>query len=102
MEALDFKSYIQLIQDIICGSMRRHSFTPDELDLLLDIEGLRMRKTAKNEVLKRYLRRVQQDSTVGIPIPLRLASFHKEENQEGLEQAEAAEMPLYATAATPA
>lgn len=101
MEALDSNSYIQLIQDIICGSVRRYIFTPEELDLLLDIQEIRMRKAAKNEVLRRYLRRVQQDVVIGSSIPLRLARFHAEENQKDrVEHTGAAKAPLYVSAAT--
>ena len=103
MDVSDLNSYVQLIQDLICGTMRRHTFTPVELDLLLDVQNLRLRKAAKNEILRRYLGRIQQEIAVDPLIPLRLADFREEEIQKDrLETAEAATALLCATTASTA
>lgn len=80
MDLTDLNAYIQLIQDIIAGTVRRHTFTPVELDLLLDVQASRMRKTAKDEILRRYLRTVQQHFASTGSMPLRFARFWEQEN----------------------
>ncbi len=81
MDVSDLNSYIQLIQDIMAGTVRRHTFTPAELDLLLDVQASKMRKATKEETLRRYLRAVQQQFVMDGANPLRFAQFREDENQ---------------------
>jgi hypothetical protein len=99
----DLNSYLQLIQDIIGGTVRRHSFSRLELDLLLDVQASGMRKTAKEEALRRYLRTVQQQFVNDGSIPLRFARFWEDETQkEGIQQPEASPILVRIRTATPA
>jgi hypothetical protein len=82
MDVTDLNAYVQLIQDIMGGTLRRNTFTPVELSLLLDLQGSRMRKTAKNEVLRRYLRAVQQQFAADGSAPIRFARFWEIDKQE--------------------
>jgi hypothetical protein len=89
MDLADLNSYIQLIHDIIGGTVRRHTFTPPELDLLLDVQATNLRKTTKNETLRRYLRSVQQQFVTDSSAPLRFARFWEMENHKnGAERLE--------------
>jgi hypothetical protein len=54
-----FVSFSQLVQDLITGTVRRHTFTQAELELLLDLQNSRIRKSSKPDVLRRYLRAAQ-------------------------------------------
>lgn len=67
-------SYFQLIQELIEGGARRHTFSAWEMDLMLDLEISRLRRSSRPEVLRRYLRLVQAESA-HTPQPTRLASF---------------------------
>lgn len=102
MELTDQNAYVQLIHDIMGGTVRRHTFTRVELDLLLDVQAVRMRKTAKNEMLRRYLRSVQQQFAAGGSGPLGFASFSETENQMGNSNAELRTPPLQVRTAVPA
>ena len=54
-ERLDLTSFSQLVQELINGAVRRHTFSPWELELLLDLQTCRARKSARAELLRRYL-----------------------------------------------
>ncbi len=102
MDLSDVNSYLQLIQDVIGGTVRRHTFTPMELDLLLDLQAVHIRKPAKNEALKRYLRAVQQQFASDGSAPLRFARFWEVENRkDGAEEPEPVRTLLRARTATP-
>jgi hypothetical protein len=79
-EQLDVSALHQLVQDIIGGSMRRNTFTQWELELLLDLQTCGVRKGARSETLRRYLRAVQQHYAQGAMGPLRLSTFLDREN----------------------
>jgi hypothetical protein len=68
-------SFGQLIQELISGAIRRHIFSQWELDLLLDLQLCRLRRTARGNVLRRYLRVVQQQHAQGALKPPRLSLF---------------------------
>lgn len=75
-------SFSQLVQELIGGAIRRHIFTPWELELLLDLDTCRIRKSARPEMLRRYLRTVLQGFTQGASTPLRLTSFVERETRK--------------------
>jgi hypothetical protein len=71
-------SFIQLIQELAVGIVRRNLFTHWELDLLLDVQIARLRKSARAEALRRYLRTVQQSQSAGAAEPPRFSAFMAE------------------------
>ena len=89
LERSELMSINQLVQDIIGGSVRRHTFTQWELELLLDLQTCGLRKGARTEMLRRYVRAVQQHFSNGAMDPLRLSSFLEQETgrQHGLPPA---------------
>lgn len=102
MDLTDLNSYVQLIQDIICGTIRRHTFSPTELDLLLDVQASSVRKNAKSEILRRYLRTVQQQFAMDGSGPQRFAQFWEIEAQRaGLQATENVRSLVRVRTATP-
>jgi hypothetical protein len=80
-ERSELTSFNQLVQEMIGGTLRRHTFTQWELELLLDLQTCRVRKSARPEVLRRYLRAVHQHFMQGASTPLRLSVFLANESQ---------------------
>ena len=80
-ERLDLASFSQLVQELITGSVRRHTFTPCELQLLLDLQRSRLRKSSRPDVLRRYLRAMQQQLAEQASL-LRLSTFIERENEK--------------------
>jgi hypothetical protein len=77
----DLASFSQLVQELITGSVRRHTFTPWELELLLDLQRSRLRKSSKPDALRRYLRALQQHFVDNSSL-LRLSTFLERENEK--------------------
>jgi hypothetical protein len=75
-------SYSQFVQDLIAGAVRRHTFTQWELELLLDLQLARVRKSARPDLLRRYLRALHQQFVRGAATPLRFSSFMELEARE--------------------
>jgi hypothetical protein len=71
----EWLSFGQLIQDLMSGVIRRHTFSQWELDLLLDLQFLRLRKSSRVDALRRYFRVIQQQQAQGAISPLRLSLF---------------------------
>src|SRR5580700_12165784 len=65
----------RLVQELLRGNMRRNTFRPWEVELLLDIEGCNLRESAKREVLKRYQKAVQKQMEKGARLPLKLTEY---------------------------
>ena len=86
----EWLSFSQLIQEIIGGVIRRHTFSQWELDLLLDLQLSRMGRTARADLLRRYLKVVQQQQAEGALTPPRLGPFLAARNQARLAAANAA------------
>lgn len=80
-ERCEWSSLNQLVHDLIGGAVRRHTFSQWELELLLDLQMCRVRKSARPELLRRYLKAVQQQYSDGALDPLRLSTFLERENQ---------------------
>lgn len=66
-EAVDLTSFNQLVHEFIGGTVRRHKFTPHELQFLLDLQACRIRKSAQPDLLRRYLKVVQRAGAEGPP-----------------------------------
>jgi len=65
----------RLIVELLRGNMRRNTFRPWEVELLLDIEGCSLRESAKRETLKRYQKAVQRHMEKGARLPLKLSEY---------------------------
>jgi hypothetical protein len=71
----EWTSFTQLIQELAGGAVRRNRFTQWELDLLLDVQLSRLRKSQRGEALRRYLRAVQTAQVQGAGEPPKFAVF---------------------------
>jgi hypothetical protein len=91
LERSDWTSFNQLLHELIGGAIRRHTFTQWELELLLDLQMSRIRKSSRPDVLRRYLRAVQQHFAQGATVPLRLSAFLESESQQRSGPAESAQ-----------
>jgi len=89
MERGEWTSFLQLVQELIGGVIRRHTFTQWELELLLDLQTSRIRKSSRPDVLRRYLRTVQLQNNQGALTPPRLSSFLAAEISQREAQIEA-------------
>ena len=66
---------MQLIQELISGTVRRNVFSRVELDLLLDLQMAAVRKSSRPELLRRYSRYIQRQMAMGASMPQRLSRF---------------------------
>jgi hypothetical protein len=97
-ERSDLTSLSQLVQEVIGGTLRRNTFTECELQLLLDLQACRIRKSTKPDILRRYLKAVQQHLTVDASVTLRFAHFfEREQHRVAAQSAERAERALGAS-----
>lgn len=71
----DLTSFSQMVQEMIGGAVGRHTFSEWELELLLDLQSCRIRKSARPNLLRHYLKAVHQGFAEGASSPLRLTSF---------------------------
>ncbi len=78
----DWTSFNQLLHELIGGVIRRHTFTQWELELLLDLQMSRIRKSSRPDVLRRYMRLVQQLFAQGAVAPPGLSAFLEAESQQ--------------------
>jgi hypothetical protein len=77
----DLTSFSQFVQEVIGGAVRRHTFTEWELELLLDLETCTIRKSARADLLRRYLKAVHREFVEGAASPLRFSSFLERRKQ---------------------
>jgi hypothetical protein len=76
-------SFSQLILELISGSVDRHVFTECELELLLDLQTCAIRKSSRSDILRRYLKAVQQHSSEDASAPfLRFSVFIEKEHHD--------------------
>ncbi len=75
----DWTSFCRLVQDLISGVVRRHTFNQWELEFLFDLQNSRLRKSSRESALRRYLRLIQQQNLDGAANPTRLCDFLERE-----------------------
>ncbi len=65
----------RLMQELIRGNMKRNTFHPWEIEILLDIEACQVREPVKRETLRRYQRAVQRAMEKGARTPFPLSEY---------------------------
>jgi hypothetical protein len=84
----EWTSFCQLVQQLIANSVRRHTFTQWEMELLLDVQMAPVRKSSRSDTLRRYLKEVQLEMQSGAPSPQRFSKFFENEaRRKGLAEA---------------
>jgi len=67
----------RLIRELLRGQIKRNTFQPWEVELLLDIESCRMRESSRESVLRRYEKAVVKQLERGASVPMKLSEFLK-------------------------
>jgi hypothetical protein len=65
----------RLVKELLQGEVRRNSFQPWEVHLLLDLEGCRLTRSRREEALRRYQRVVQKQLGRREVPPVRFVDF---------------------------
>ena len=65
----------RLVKEILAEEVRRTSFQPWEVDLLLDLQECTLTRSRRNEALQRYQRAVQHQLERGQIPPTRFGEF---------------------------
>ena len=65
----------RLVKEILSGDVRRTSFQPWEVHLILDLQACRLTRSRRDEALRRYQRVVQKHLERGDLPPVRFADF---------------------------
>jgi hypothetical protein len=73
----------RLMQDLLHGSIRRNTFLPWEVDLMLDIEQCPLRDGPLRRELQRYQAAVRRRMTKGERIPLKFSEYLSSRSSRG-------------------
>lgn len=66
----------RLIRELLKGEIKRNTFRPWEIELLLDIESCNLRLPSRENVLRRYERAVVRQLERGTArLPMKLSQF---------------------------
>ncbi len=65
----------RLMQDVLQGAIRRNTFRPWEVELLLDIQDCPLSAVALRRMLQRYQKAVQRQMEKGASRPLKLSVY---------------------------
>jgi len=65
----------RLVQDLLRGTMKRNTFRPWEIELLLDIDSCELNGTNRRETLRRYQRAVKRQMEDGESVPMLLSEY---------------------------
>ncbi len=65
----------RLVQDLLRGTMKRNTFRPWEIELLLDIDACDLNGSNRRETLRRYQRAVIRQMEGGGSTPMLLSEY---------------------------
>ncbi len=65
----------RLMRELLNGTMKRNTFQPWEIELLLDIEACKLKGPARWQILRQYQRAVQRDMEDGAARPMKLSEY---------------------------
>jgi len=65
----------RLVKELLEGEVRRTSFQPWEVHLLLDLQDCRLTRSRREEALRRYQRAVQRQLERGEVPPVKFSDF---------------------------
>jgi len=85
----DWASFTQFVHELIGSTVRRHTFSQWELDLLVDLQMSSVRKSSRPDLLRRYLKAVHHSLAQAASAPPRLSNFLKAEQQARVNAANA-------------
>jgi hypothetical protein len=73
--ALVLHQFNRLMQELLHGTLKRNTFRPWEIELLLDIQECNLREKNRREVLRRYQRAVQREVDKGARSLMKLSEY---------------------------
>jgi len=65
----------RLVKELLQGSMKRNTFRPWEIEVLLDIDSCDLNGSNRRETLRRYQRAVQRQMENGALKPMLLSQY---------------------------
>jgi hypothetical protein len=67
----------RLIREVIRGALARNSFQPWEVEILMDLETCELQRSRRLDILRQYVRAVEQQLVYGPGPPMKLSEFLK-------------------------
>jgi hypothetical protein len=64
-----------LLKELLAGEIKRNSFLPWEVDILLDIEGCPVRNSLRRQLLRRYQKAVNRELERGAAAPSKFSEY---------------------------
>ena len=80
----------RLMQELLNGEIKRNSFLPWEVAILLDIEEFPVHSSLRKQLLRRYQKAVNRDFERGATAPCKFSEYI----QRNLERARHGEVPM--------
>ena len=65
----------RLIRELLQGVIKRNTFRPWEIEILLDIDSCELNGSNRRETLRRYQRAVQRQIENGARTPMKLSEY---------------------------
>jgi hypothetical protein len=65
----------RLMMEVLRGGIKRNSFQPWEIDILMDMENCELRPRRRLEVLRQYQKAVQRQMQTGPGPPMKLSQY---------------------------
>ena len=70
----------RLVRELLRGQIKRNTFCPWEVELLLDIENCHLRESIKGRTLHGYQKAVQRQMDRGASRPMKLSEYLRRES----------------------
>ncbi len=65
----------RLMRELLNGTIKRNTFQPWEIELLLDIDACKLKGPARWQILRQYQRAVQREMEDGATRPMKLSEY---------------------------
>lgn len=65
----------RLLKELLTGEIKRNSFLPWEVDLLLDIQACPVRNSLRRQLLRRYQKAVNRELERGASTPYKFSEY---------------------------
>jgi hypothetical protein len=72
---LTLNRFKRLITEVLRGHLTRNTFTPWEVEILIDLEACELEPRRRTEIFKQYQRAVERQMESGADEPMKLSQF---------------------------
>ena len=83
---IDLNRFKRLMGELLRGQISRNSFTPWEVDILIDFDACDIQPRRRTEILCQYQRAVERQFEAGSGPPMRLSQFLIERARRSADQ----------------